>query len=232
MRPMKRALALGVTGILLAACSHKDKDAPLAFVPADTPYVAANLDVLDDSTREALFAQANAQLPAQVAQMKAAADELKAKDPDAANLLRAFASEFDGKTIEQFAKNTGLDTKGYSAFYGLGLAPVARFQLSDPAAFDAFVGRLEAAYGKKLEVAKVGSTSYRRYVSKESGTELILAVSASRLSPRCCRPTFPTTCCERHWGWIARPRACRTTAAWPRWPRPRVTASRPSAWST
>ncbi|WP_017461547.1 hypothetical protein [Dyella ginsengisoli] len=176
MRPMKRALALGVTGILLAACSHKDKDAPLAFVPADTPYVAANLDVLDDSTREALFAQANAQLPAQVAQMKAAADELKAKDPDAANLLRAFASEFDGKTIEQFAKNTGLDTKGYSAFYGLGLAPVARFQLSDPAAFDAFVGRLEAAYGKKLEVAKVGSTSYRRYVSKESGTELILAV--------------------------------------------------------
>ncbi|MCP1374024.1 hypothetical protein [Dyella lutea] len=176
MRPMKRALALGVTGILLAACSHKDKDAPLAFVPADTPYVAANLDVLDDSTREALFAQANAQLPAQVAQMKAAADELKAKDPDAANLLRAFAGEFDGKTIEQFAKNTGLDTKGYSAFYGLGLAPVARFQLSDPAAFDAFVGRLEAAYGKKLEVAKVGSTSYRRYVSKESGTELILAV--------------------------------------------------------
>ncbi len=176
MRPMKRALALGVTGILLAACSHKDKDAPLAFVPADTPYVAANLDVLDDSTREALFAQANAQLPAQVAQMKAAADELKAKDPDAANLLRAFASEFDGKTIEQFAKNTGLDTKGYSAFYGLGLAPVARFQLSDPAAFDAFVGRLEAAYGKKLEVAKIGNASYRRYVSKESGTEMILAV--------------------------------------------------------
>lgn len=175
MRPMKRALALGVAGILLAACSHKDKDAPLAFVPADTPYVAANLDVLDDSTREALFAQANAQLPAQVAQMKAAADELKAKDPDAANLLRAFAAEFDGKTIEQFAKDTGLDTKGYSAFYGLGLAPVARFQLSDPAAFDAFIGRLESAYGKKLDIAKVGGTSYRRYVSKESGTEVILA---------------------------------------------------------
>ena len=176
MRPMKRALALGVAGILLAACGHKDKDAPLAFVPADTPYVAANLDVLDDDTRAALFAQANAQLPAQVAQMKSAADELKATDPDTANLLRAFASEFDGKTVEQFAQNAGLNVKGYSAFYGLGLAPVARFQLTDPAAFDAFVGRLETAYGKKLDTAKLGDVSYRRHVSATAGTEVILAV--------------------------------------------------------
>ncbi|MGA0586166.1 hypothetical protein ACO2Q2_03390 [Dyella sp. KRB-257] len=176
MRPMKRALALGVAGILLAACSHKDKDAPLAFVPADTPYVAANLDVLDDDTRAALFAQANAQLPAQVAQMKAAADELKAKDPDTANLLRAFAGEFDGKTVEQFAQNAGLDVKGHSAFYGLGLAPVARFQLSDPAAFDAFVGRLETAYGKPLDTARLGDVSYRRHVSTATGTEVVLAV--------------------------------------------------------
>ncbi len=176
MRPMKRVLALGVAGILLAACGHKDKDAPLAFVPADTPYVAANLDVLDDSTRAALFAQANTQLPAQVAQMKAAADELKAKDPDTANLLRAFAGEFDGKTVEQFARNAGLDMKGYSAFYGLGLAPVARFQLSDPAAFDAFVGRLETAYGKKLDTARLGDVSYRRHVSTAAGTEVVLAV--------------------------------------------------------
>ncbi|HEX5305289.1 MAG TPA: hypothetical protein VFW82_04305 [Dyella sp.] len=176
MRPMKRALALGVAGILLAACSHKDKDAPLAFVPADTPYVAANLDVLDDDTRAALFAQANVQLPTQVAQLKAAADELKARDPDTANLLRAFAAELDGKTIEQFIQNAGLDAKGYSAFYGLGLAPVARFQLSDPKAFDAFIGRLETAYGKKFDTAKLGDVSYRRHVSAESGTEVILAV--------------------------------------------------------
>ena len=116
MRPMKRALALGVAGILLAACGHKDKDAPLAFVPADTPYVVANLDVPDDDTRAALFAQADAQLPAQVAQLKSAANELNGKDPDTANLLRALAAELDGKTAEQFVKNAGLDEKGYSAF--------------------------------------------------------------------------------------------------------------------
>ena len=175
MRSTTRYLAMGLAGIMLAACSHKDKDAPLAFVPADTPYVVANLDVLSDSTRNALLAQANAQLPSQLAQVNAVADGLAQKDPDSARLLRALTAEFNGKTVEGFAKSAGLDLKGYSALYGLGLAPVMRFQLSDPASFEAFVGRLETAYGKKFEVATEGKQRYRKYVSAESGTELILA---------------------------------------------------------
>ncbi|HTM29624.1 MAG TPA: hypothetical protein VL097_09775, partial [Rhodanobacter sp.] len=69
MRSTTRYIALGLAGILLAACGHKDKNAPLAFVPADTPYVVANLDILDDSTRTAMLAQADAQLPSQLAQL-------------------------------------------------------------------------------------------------------------------------------------------------------------------
>jgi hypothetical protein len=175
MRSTTRYLAMGLASIMLAACSHKDKDAPLAFVPADTPYVVANLDVLSDSTRTALLAQADAQLPSQLAQMDSVADRLAAKDPDGARLLRALRAEFNGKTVEGFAKSAGLDLKGYTAFYGLGLAPVVRFQLSDPAAFEAFIGRLETAYGKKFVVATEGKQSYRKYVSAEAGVEMILA---------------------------------------------------------
>jgi hypothetical protein len=175
MRSTTRYLAMGLASIMLAACSHKDKDAPLAFVPADTPYVVANLDVLSDSTRTALLAQADAQLPSQLAQMDSLADRLAAKDPDGARLLRALRAEFNGKTVEGFAKSAGLDLKGYTAFYGLGLAPVVRFQLSDPAAFEGFIGRLETAYGKKFVVATEGKQSYRKYVSTEAGMELILA---------------------------------------------------------
>ncbi|MEI7036099.1 hypothetical protein [Fulvimonas yonginensis] len=176
MRFTKRTLALAFAGVLLAACGHKDKDAPLAFAPADTPYAVANLEVLDEDTRNALLAQADTQLPAQVAQLRATADELAAKDADSANLLRAFATELDGKTIQTFAQNAGLDLKGHSALYGLGLAPVLRFELADPNAFQAFIGRLETAYGKKLEVASIDKQSYRRHVSVASGTQLILAV--------------------------------------------------------
>lgn len=175
MRLTKRSVALAVAGILLAACGHKDKDAPLAFVPADTPYVFANLDVLDDDTRKAMLAQADAQLPAQLEQMKSAAEDVAEKDADSARLINAFLAEFDGKSIEAFAQNAGLNIKGRTAFYGLGLAPVARFEVIDAKAFDAFVGRLETAYGKKLDVADVDGQSYRRHVSTESGTQVILA---------------------------------------------------------
>jgi hypothetical protein len=175
MRPTTRVLALGLASIMLAACAHKDKNAPLAFVPADTPYVVANLDVLDDKTRQALLARADTQLPSQVAQLDAMATQLAGKDPAGASVLRAFSAEFKGRTIEAFARNAGLDLKGYSAFYGLGLAPVLRVELSDPKAFGGFVGRLEAAYGKKPDVASIGPQSYSRFPFVASGTQLILA---------------------------------------------------------
>jgi hypothetical protein len=176
MRSTTRFIALGLAGFALAACGHKEKDAPLAFVPADTPYVVANLDVLDDDTRKALLTQADTQLPSQLAQLNAAADQMAKKDPDGARLMHALAAEFNGKTIETFAQNAGLDLKGYSALYGIGLSPVLRIGLSDPKAFDGFVGRLETAYGKKLDVLSIGAQSYRKYTFAASGSQAILAM--------------------------------------------------------
>ncbi|MGN6327555.1 MAG: hypothetical protein ACTHL5_01290 [Rhodanobacter sp.] len=176
MRSTMRFIALGLAGLMLVACSHKDKNAPLAFVPADTPYAMANLATLDDDTRTALLAQADAQLPAQLAQLDAMADDLAARDADTARLLRAFGAELKGKTVEGFAAHAGIDVKGRAAFYGLGLAPVLRFDLSDPTMFDAFIARLETAYGKKFDSAQEGKQAYRRHVSAASGTEVILAI--------------------------------------------------------
>jgi hypothetical protein len=175
MRSTTRIAALGLAGLLLAACHHKDKDAPLAFVPADTPYVVANLDVLDDDTRKAMLAQADAQLPSELTQLRSAADEMAEKDPDLSRLLKAVIAELDGKTIEAFAQNAGLNIKGRSAVYGLGLSPVARFELVDPKAFDAFIGRLEAAYGKPFDTATVGGQSYRKHVAADAGVQIVMA---------------------------------------------------------
>jgi hypothetical protein len=176
MRMTKRVLALALSGVMLAACSHKDKDAPLAFVPADTPYVIANLDVLDDSTRQAILAQVDAEMPAQVAQMKAQADQIQATDPDMAKYLRTVAGEFDGKTAEQLIQETGIDPKGYAAFYGQGLSPVLRMQLADPNAFQSFVTKVQNDYGKKFDAVTVGTQSYQRYVAPASHLQFIIAV--------------------------------------------------------
>jgi hypothetical protein len=180
MRLTTRFIALGLASAMLVACAHKDKDAPLAFAPADTPYVLANLDTLDDDTRAALLAEADAQLPSQLAQLNATADRFAARDPDGARLLHALAAEFKGKTIETFAHDAGINLGGYYALYGLGLAPVVRIELSDGKAFDRFVGRLETAYGTQLDVLREGEQSYRRHVFAASGTEVILATQGKQ----------------------------------------------------
>jgi hypothetical protein len=180
MRTTKRVLALALSGLMLAACSHKDKDAPLAFVPADTPYVIANLDVLDDSTRQAILAQVDAEIPAQVAQMKAQADLIQANDPDMAKYMRTVAGEFDGKSSAQVIQETGIDAKGYAAFYGLGLSPVLRLQLADANAFQSFVTKIQSDYGKKFETVTLGTQSYQRYVAPASHLQFIIAVAGKQ----------------------------------------------------
>jgi len=181
MQSRTRFIALCLAGAMLTACAHKDKNAPLAFVPADTPYVVANLAVLDKDTRQALLAQADRQLPSQLAQMEAFATREQPRDPDAARLVRAFAAEFKGKTIEGFAQANGLDLKGRFALYGEGMSPVLRVELNDPKAFEGFVSRLETAYGKKLDTASIGTQSYRREALPASGTEVILAVVGKQM---------------------------------------------------
>lgn len=176
MRMTKRVLALALSGLMLAACSHKDKDAPLAFVPADTPYVVANLDVLDNDTRQAILAQVDAEMPAQVAQMKAQADQIAVNDPDMAKYLRTVASEFDGKTAEQLLQETGVDPKGYMALYGVGLSPVLRMQLADANAFNSFVAKLQNDYGKKFDAVTIGTQSYQRYAAPASHLQFVIAV--------------------------------------------------------
>jgi len=177
MRLTTRLITLALAGLLLAACARKDKNAPLAFAPADTPYVLANVDVLDSGTREALLAQADTQLPSQLARLDAVAERMQEHDPDGARLLHTLAAQFKGKTIEALAQDAGIDLGGHFALYGIDLAPVARIALSDPKAFDRFVDGLENAYGKKLDVLQEDKQSYRAHVFASTGTQLILATA-------------------------------------------------------
>ena len=238
MRLTTRFIALGLASAMLVACAHKDKDAPLAFAPADTPYVLANLDTLDADTRAALLTQADAQLPSQLAQLNATADRFAEKDPDGARLLHALTAEFKGKTIETFAHDAGINLGGYHALYGIGLAPVARIELSDHKAFDRFVDRLETAYGTQLDVLREGAWDYLPKPFSARADKVTGGTSSPPRAPRsywprkastrywqCCRRTRRSRCCARHWGWTGHKRVCRTTVVWPSWPKPTVTPS-------
>lgn len=177
MRTVTRALALGCVLLALAACSHKDKNAPLAYVPANTPYLVANLKPLNDDAMTAALSMANAQLPAQVTQMQQVADKLDAEQkPHLAGLMRAFAHELDGHTYQQMAAADGIDMQGHTAIFGLGLSPVMRAELTDPTKFNAFIGRLEKGYGQPLTKTKLDKISYRHLDLGKSGLQWIISV--------------------------------------------------------
>jgi hypothetical protein len=64
-------------------------------------------------------------------------------------------------------RNAGLGRESTGAFYGNGILPVVRFELTDGALFDAAIDRLEEEAGYELEVAELGNNKYRYLEAEE-----------------------------------------------------------------
>ncbi len=171
-------LVLGGLLAVLGACSsdtHKDQ-AVLSHVPADTPYVFANLEPLKREVLDAWLTTANAQIPMQVRQNRQAAQQLADDSPRLAKLMSAMADEMDGKTWQQKLADAGVDMGGHFAWYGLGLSPVLRGQLEDPAKFRAFITHLAKVSDVTLKAGSIDGIDYRHL----DLTELKLQAVASQ----------------------------------------------------
>ena len=164
-RPSLRAVGLGAL-LLLAACGKTaaDKDAPLAFVDADTAFVYANSEPLPAATLKKWDGNIQQVWPLMIAMYDKSLSDLEsaqASNPDVitpvpVRILRASLEEFRHR--DSFAKwaEIGLDPSGHGAVYGVGMVPVLRVELSDTTAFRAMIARIEAASGSSMTASKVG----------------------------------------------------------------------------
>ncbi|HEX7112131.1 MAG TPA: hypothetical protein VF216_06790, partial [Mizugakiibacter sp.] len=178
MQRTLRGLALAAA-LLLAACSHKDKDAPLAFVPADSPYVFANLEPLPDDVLQAYQQRMPTVWKAQFGGLGELADALREKDPETARALDAIAAEIGGLDTPQKWRAAGIDTHGHYALYGVGLAPVMRLDLADAAAFRALIGRIEQRMGRKLATATLDGQAYWK-LGGDAKLQVLIAIERDR----------------------------------------------------
>ncbi len=129
---------------------------PLDFVPADTPYVFANLEPLPADVTGRYLALSGAAIPqwrAQLARGVRALEEDRA-DADGQRILawlRAIDTELAAHAdLESLVDALGMGMQSRAALYGIGLAPVIRTSLADPARLMALVERLETSAGEKL----------------------------------------------------------------------------------
>lgn len=165
-----RSVAALLIALAIAGCGKKvDHDAPLAFVPADTPYVIANLEPLPQATVAKIAQQMQATWPllfpmvdkmidsslakSQAGDTPANAPELDAK---AARVAKAILAELRTRDTPEKWQQIGLGPQIRSAIYGVGLLPVMRVELADVDAFRAMVARVEQNAGEKLATARVG----------------------------------------------------------------------------
>jgi predicted small lipoprotein YifL len=177
--------ALAVMLALLAGCGHKgDNTAPLAFVPADTPYVFANTESVPDAALATWRRQMQTAWPLLTETMDHALADIEAKPEaaGAAKVLRAILDEVRDRNMPELWQQAGFSQQARAAIYGIDLLPVMRLELSDPDAFRAMLARIEQKAGQSLATSRIGEQEVRTFGSDKAqgmlaieGRHLVLA---------------------------------------------------------
>jgi hypothetical protein len=158
MTAFRQALFAAVLTLTLGACSRDEEptaagaDNPLlVYVPADTPYVAANLERLPEDVIDGYLQRMQPAIDEMQLQLTALRADLEtarvesggAADADpASSLALAVLSELDGKLSRSGLSSLGLDILSHKVVYGMGAFPVLRLGLSDAELFRATVRRV------------------------------------------------------------------------------------------
>lgn len=135
----------------------------LAAVPDDAPYVFANTNPMPKDFLDRIgvaMAPGIAKLEAEIAKAEA---ELGDSPDD--KLGKAFIAEIKGNLNRAGMAKMGLDPDFRFVIHGVGVLPVLRMQLKDPAALKAMVARIEKNSGRKAPTAKQGATEYWRFAN-------------------------------------------------------------------
>lgn len=154
--PVRRTLIAALVAVTLAACG-KDEAAtdPLAYVPADTPYVVANRTPMPRAVIEAWTKMYGVNVEDLYADM-AKEPGLQEIEGEFGEWVRAALPEIGKLASPGGMDALGLKSEGRFAIYGYGLMPVYRMELADAAKFSAVVAGIEARAGKKLATRSFG----------------------------------------------------------------------------
>lgn len=201
---MSRLALVAAFGLAFAGCSKKDDagqtgeategategaavEAPKAadmpafveLIPADSPYVLAGLKPMPAALTakmfdalEPIFGQLQTEMKAEMGRMgEPASDEDK--------LAKAIMEELDGKLNAKGLESLGIATTPTWAIYGIGLLPVARIELKDPAKLKEAIARVEQKAGVKAPVMKSGDVEYYGMVNE--GVHVVVAIQGKEV---------------------------------------------------
>lgn len=163
-------LAALTAALALAACGKKatpENSAPLAFVPADAPYVMANREPMPEAAIKQWRAQMQEAWPLVVPMLDDLVKQTGGEAPQVNRVLKALVDEMRTRNTPELWEQVGLGPKVRVAIYGVGLLPVLRLELTNVEAFKAMFERVEAASGTKLQQSRIGAQEVRSFDADE-----------------------------------------------------------------
>jgi hypothetical protein len=189
-----RITALLASGaLLLTACKDADQPAQeaalqnplLGYVPADTPYLFANLEATPAAVVDAYLARFRPTLDLAQAMLDDFSLEVNTDGSDdlqQAALLGALLDEVDGKLNRAGLESLGLSLESHKAFYGMGMFPVMRVALQDADALRAAIGRVEEKSGMEFTTIQSGEVSYWKIADASQQGGIYIASLAYHLA--------------------------------------------------
>jgi hypothetical protein len=175
----------------MVACGDSDEtskksavttaDSLLNFVPANSPYVFANLAPLPDDVFDKLEPKIDRILSSyqvllqEIVAMAAASSYGEGdSEEDPANQEKAVAvmGELSSLLSIEGLRSAGFERSSRSVLYGNGLLPVLRLEVSDGALFEAALARVEESAGEAMETVSIAGNPVR-YVNVDKAKVLV-----------------------------------------------------------
>jgi hypothetical protein len=189
-------VVLAVCAVTFTACTKKEEAGKAAsllqsdqtilrYVPADTPYVIANVKPLPDDLMDKMEPKIDRLLKSyQTVLKEAIAAKQREKsgeegESEQQKRIEGVVDELSSLMSIEGIRGAGIGRDATMAIYGNGLLPVLRIAATDGKLFDAAISRLEEKSGQKLQVDAVDGQQYR-YVDAEN-FRFILAVLGNQV---------------------------------------------------
>lgn len=170
----KLTIATILVAMTTVACEKTDKASLLDYVPADSPYVFASIAPLPDAVFDKLdpkidrILQSYETLLREIAGMAIEKSADDGDDSEDAEKAAAVIAELSSLMSVDGLRGAGFDRKSTAVFYGNGLLPVLRIEVSDGALFESALSRIEEKAGEKMDVAIIAGSPVRYVVAKDA----------------------------------------------------------------
>ncbi|CAN5845680.1 hypothetical protein BH11MYX2_BH11MYX2_33910 [soil metagenome] len=166
-------LSLVIAGSL-AACGGSPKPATVTLngkawtppavlvnIPADTPYLFAQLAPMSQEFRDRMFAQADAKIEEAMKAMAILPPDFdRSALPGWGRVAFAWMDELKGKDTKHWSREMGLDSNQAFALYGIGIWPVVRIGVNDPVKLHASVERILAKANLQTQERELRGKKY------------------------------------------------------------------------